>query len=156
MAQFFLAFWGAVDWKYQILGNKYSWLDVLSDVSQIEPSTLDNIEKGIWMTNFKIFKTEKGFSEFLEQDMILSDGLDSHTKTVGFWFNEFYPESDFIDILKDVDPSLPNFKVAFEESFVQAYMSAKHKIDWGSIPSNYRSNRNSKQKLKENFKMSFI
>ena len=108
------------------------------------------------MTNFKILKTEKGFSEFLEQDMILRDGLDSHTKTVGFWFNEFYPESDFIDILKDVDTSLANFNAAFEESFVHAYMSAKHKIDWGSIPGNYRSNRNSKQKLKEKFKMYFI
>ncbi len=91
-----------MDWKYQHLGSKDSWLDVLSDVSQIGRSTLDTIAKGIWMTNFKILKTEKGFSEFLREDMILKDGRTSHKRMMGFWFDEFYPESDFIDILKDV------------------------------------------------------
>lgn len=153
---FFLAFWGAEDWKYQHLSSKDSWLDVLSDVSQIGRSTLDNIAKGIWVTNFKILKTEKGISEFLREDMILREGLNSPKQNVGFWFNEFYPESNFIDILKDVDTSLANFTDAFEERFVQAYMSAKHKIDWGSIPSNYRTNRNRKQKLKEDFRRNFV
>jgi len=78
---FLLAFWGAVDWKYQHLGSNDSWLDVLSDVSQIGRSTLENIAKGIWMTNFKMLKTEKGFSEFLRQDMItgVAQGCNCHS-----------------------------------------------------------------------------